>query len=143
MGRRRRPSNHQARLGIGHLSGRLAPHLARPLHNQGQPVNETLGQIPSAGVQWEIAIGPLDSAPFDERSALSSLAEPKVLDRHQYLTGKVLVELGDVDVGGSKAGPPVQRLGHFTSPAEVQRVSGHRDRSRPSDAPLPKAAPVM
>ena len=55
---------------------------------------------------------PSSIAPLDGEGAPFALgAEAEVLELQQHGDREAVVELGDVDVGRSEAGPPVQRVG--------------------------------
>src|SRR5262245_63783494 len=110
--RRRRTGDDQTVLRAFDLTRRFAPQLPYPFVHEAQPVDVGLGQVPARGVDRERSARPLERSAFDERAALTPAAESEVLDRHEDLTGEVLVELRDVDVGRADAGARVEVLGH-------------------------------
>ena len=95
----------QAQLDARHLAGRLAADLAHRLDDVAEAVDVGLAEVAAAGVDRQPAVGPLEVAVGDEVVELLRLAEAHLGDGHQHRAGEVLVELGDVDVGGLHAGP--------------------------------------
>ena len=87
-------------------------------------MNVSLGEVAPAGVRGQRAVGPQQVPFLDEAPAPALLAEAEVLDGHEHLAGKVLVELGNVDVGGADAGAFVDLAGHVGEARSRPEVVG-------------------
>ena len=87
-----------------HLAGRFAPDLTRRLHHQPEAVHVALGQVATAGVEREPAIGPRQVLRRQEPLRLLGRAEAVLHERHDHTAGEVLVRLDHLNVGGADAG---------------------------------------
>ena len=89
----------------------------------------------------------ISSAPLSTNdSSLARRAEPVRLELHQHGDREAVVELGDVDVGGSEAGPRVQRRRRRLGRHRQDRAAGEdrEHRCRPARrASLPWATARM
>ncbi len=107
---------HEAHLGARNLRRRVAADLADPLDDVVHAVDVALGEVPAAGVDRHAA-GRARSPAGGEGAALALGAEAVVLELQEHGDREAVVELGDVDVGGTEAGPAVQACRPSAGPA--------------------------
>src|SRR5262245_35501347 len=75
-----RARGDQADVGALDLAGAGAAHLAGGLGDELEAVDVGFAEVAAAGVDRQLAVGPLDAPAGDERAALAAAAEAVILD---------------------------------------------------------------